>query len=113
MHCFLIKLQIRIRRIGKDAQEAEMRSFAQRVSQVENHRLRAVHPAATDDLQDLHLEPLFRCQRLVRFGSRQSTVCYTASLQRSISRLPSSGIASAISSAPCSLAEADAVTTPV
>ena len=61
-----MKLQIWIRGVRKDSEHARMRALVQGARHVQDDGLCAIHPAATDDVQNLHVQQLLprRCPAL-------------------------------------------------
>src|SRR5271168_1574317 len=53
-----MKLQIWVGGVRKDSERARVRPLVQGTGQVEDDGLRAVHPATTDDVQNLHVQQL-------------------------------------------------------
>src|SRR5258707_1943495 len=89
----LVKLQIRVCRVRKNAKYARMRPLIQGARQVQDDSLCPIHPAATDDVQNFHWQQLLSYRYLSLCDSEEPKLFRTAGLPTATSRRLSSDIA--------------------
>src|SRR5436305_510601 len=105
----LVKLQIRVLRVGKNAEDTRMAGSSEAASEIEDHRLGPVHSATTDYLQDFHVQSAPGPSFSFLYDSRRPTTSRRPSFPGT-SWLPSlCCIDVATSTIPCFAAEAKRV----